>query len=181
MRLDPATTLVAFVDMQARLMAAVPGSESTLRRARRLASAARLLDVRCVLTEQYPQGLGPTAAELAELLPPAHAKTAFSCLGCGPVAALVDAPAPRVRAVVLCGFETHVCISQTALDLLARGTWVFIAVDAVAARHAIDHETALRRLESAGAILTTTEGILFEWLRDAAHPQFKAVQALVRD
>lgn len=179
MRLEPATTLVAFVDMQDRLLAAVPGSDFPLGRARRLAAAARLLDVRCVLTEQYPRGLGPTAPDLAALLPPPHEKTAFSCLGCPPFAALIDEPSPPVRAVVLCGFETHVCIAQTALDLLARGTSVFIPVDAVAARHRIDHETAIHRLLTAGAVPTTTEAILFEWLRDAAHPQFKAVQKLV--
>jgi len=179
MRLDPATTLVAFVDLQARLLAAVPGSDHALRRARRLAAAARLLDVRCILTEQYPRGLGHTAPDLAELLPPPHVKTSFSCLGCETCAALVDEPSPPVQAVVLCGFETHVCIAQTALDLLARGKRVFIAVDAVAARHAIDHDTALERLKAAGAIPTTTEAVLFEWLRDAAHPQFKSVQKLV--
>lgn len=181
MRLDPATSLLAVVDIQERLVAAVPGSDVVVARASRLAEAARLLGVRAALTEQYPRGLGPTPPALAALLPPAHAKTAFSCCGCSAFAALVDAPADAPHAVVLCGLETHVCIAQTALDLLARGLRVSIAVDAVAARHAIDHEIGLRRLEAAGAILTTTEAILFEWLRDAAHPHFKAVQTLVRD
>ncbi|MFM8702311.1 MAG: isochorismatase family protein, partial [Planctomycetia bacterium] len=72
-----------------------------------------------------------------------------------------------------------VCIAQTALDLLARGLAVFVAVDAVSSRHRIDHEIALRRLESSGAILTTTEAILFEWCRSAEHPQFQAVRRLV--
>jgi nicotinamidase-related amidase len=80
---------------------------------------------------------------------------------------------------VLCGLETHVCISQTALDLLARGLNVFVAVDAVASRHAVDHETALMRLQASGAILTTTEAVLFEWCRSAEHPQFQAVRKLV--
>lgn len=179
MRLSPATTLVAFVDLQARLLAAVPESDRVLARAVRLARAARLLDVRCLLTEQYPKGLGPTPPDLAALLPPACEKTAFSCLGCGAVAAVFDEPSSRPDAVVLTGFETHVCIAQTALDLIARGITVSIPVDAVAARHGIDHDAALRRLAAAGAILSTTEAILFEWLGDAAHPQFKAVQKLV--
>ncbi|MEI6240397.1 MAG: isochorismatase family protein [Planctomycetia bacterium] len=179
MRLDPSTTLVAFVDIQERLITAVPAAQGVLTRAIRLARAARLLDATAVLTEQYPKGLGPTPPDLASLLPPAHTKTAFSCCGCDAFAALVDAPPRTVDAVVLCGLETHVCIAQTALDLLACGQRVFIAADAVASRHTIDHEIALRRLESAGAVLTTTEAILFEWLREAAHPQFKAVQKLV--
>ena len=181
MRLDPVTSLLAVVDIQERLIAAVPAADRVIARATRLASAAQLLGVRAAVTEQYPQGLGPTPAALAALLPPAHAKTAFSCCGCPAFAALVDSPAQPIHAVVLCGLETHVCIAQTALDLLARGLRVSIAVDAVASRHAIDHEIGLRRLEAAGAVLTTTEAILFEWLRDAAHPHFKAVQKLVRD
>ena len=80
---------------------------------------------------------------------------------------------------MLCGLETHVCIAQTALDLLARGLGVFITVDAVTSRHALDHEVALRRLEGAGAILTTSEAVLFEWCRSAEHPQFQAVRRLV--
>ena len=179
MRLAPATTLLAIVDIQQRLIAAIPAAPAALTRSIRLARAARLLDVRTVLTEQYPKGLGPTPPDLASLVSPPHEKTAFSCCGCDTFAALIDAPPHPLHAVVLCGLETHVCITQTALDLLARGLRVFIAADAVASRHAIDHEIGLRRLESAGAVLTTTEAILFEWLRDAAHPHFKAVQKLV--
>ena len=181
MRLDPARTLVAVVDIQERLIAAVPTADMLLGRALRLAEAARLLGVRSVLTEQYPKGLGSTPPALASLLPPAHVKTAFSCCGSEPFAAVIDAEHSSLHAVVLCGLETHVCIAQTALDLLTRGLWVFVAVDAVGSRHEIDHQIGLQRLAAAGAILTTTEAILFEWLRDAAHPQFKAVQQLVRN
>ncbi|NDC53088.1 MAG: isochorismatase family protein [Planctomycetia bacterium] len=170
MRTVPASTLLVCIDIQERLIAAVPAAEAVLHRAVRLATAAGLLGVRGVLTEQYPQGLGA----------PAHVKTAFSCCGSESFAAGLAAATPPLCAVVLCGLETHVCVAQTALDLLARGLRVFVAVDAVAARHEIDHQVALRRLEAAGAILTTTEAILFEWLGDAAHPRFKAVQALVK-
>ena len=178
MPLAPATTLVAVVDIQERLIAAIPAAPGVLARAIRLARAASLLDVRTALTEQYPKGLGPTPLELASLLPPALTKTAFSCCGCNAFTTLIDAPPRPVHAVVLCGLETHVCIAQTASDLLARGLRVLIAADAVASRHSLDHDIGLRRLESSGAVLTTTEAILFEWLRDASHPHFKAVQKL---
>jgi nicotinamidase-related amidase len=84
-----------------------------------------------------------------------------------------------VATVVLVGFETHVCIAQTALDLLAGGLDVCIAVDAVASRHAIDHETALRRLEGAGAVPVTTESLIFEWCGTAEHPRFQELRRLV--
>jgi nicotinamidase-related amidase len=180
MRMLPATTLLGVTDIQERLIAAVPAADFVVARAARLAEAARILGIRAVLTEQYPRGLGPTPAALAALLPAAVVKMSFSSCGCGPFAAAVDAPAPSaVEAVVLCGLETHVCIAQTALDLLARGLAVFIAVDAVASRHTLDHEVALRRLEGAGAVLTTTEAILFEWCRTAEHPHFQAIRKLV--
>jgi nicotinamidase-related amidase len=177
MRLDPASSLLAIIDVQERLLAAMPDAERVVARCRRLAEAARLLGVRAVLTEQYPQGLGPTPVALASLLPPPASKLAFSCSGCG---AFDEAVAFGVSAVVLAGLETHVCVTQTALDLLAGGVTVFVAVDAIASRHGIDHETALRRLEGAGVILTTSEAVLFEWCRTAEHPQFQAVRRLVR-
>ena len=180
MRIQPATTLLAVVDIQERLLAVIPAADGVVARAARLAQAAGLLGVRSMLAEQYPRGLGPTPATLASLLPPPVAKMAFSCCGCEPFAAAIDAPAPEpLETVVLCGLETHVCIAQTALDLLFRGLGVFIVVDAVASRHALDHEVALRRLEGAGAILTTSEAVIFEWCRSAEHPQFQAVRRLV--
>ncbi len=176
MRLHVPNSLLCVIDVQERLLPAVAESGRVIARCGRLADAARLLGVRAVLTEQYPQGLGPTAEALAARLPPAVAKSSFSCGGC---AAFREAIAPGIESVVLGGLETHVCVAQTALDLLAEGLGVFVAVDAVASRHAIDHETALRRLEAAGAILTTTEAVLFEWCRTAEHPQFQAVRRLV--
>ena len=130
-----------------------------------------------ILTEQYPQGLGTTAAPLAALLPRPVTKMSFSCCGAGGFALALP---PGRGALVLCGLETHVCVLQTALDLLARGYAVFVAVDAVASRHPIDHDTALRRLEAAGAILTTSEAVLFEWCGTADHPRFQDVRKLVR-
>jgi nicotinamidase-related amidase len=176
MRLVPETSLLAVIDVQERLLAVMPDAERVVDRCLRLAEAAHLLSVPAVLTEQYPRGLGPTPARLAAALPAPADKLSFSCSGC---AGFDRAVAANVTGVVLAGLETHVCITQTSLDLLAAGLGVFVAVDAVAARHPIDHDTALRRLEAAGAVLTTSEAVLFEWCRTAAHPQFQAIRRLV--
>lgn len=176
MRLLTASSLLCVIDVQERLLPVVPDGKRVMARCCRLAAAAGLLDVARVLTEQYPKGLGTTPTSLASLLPPAEAKLAFSSAGCSVV---THALAGGLTSVVLSGLETHVCVSQTALDLLARGLQVFVAVDAVASRHAIDHETALRRLEGAGAILTTSEAVIFEWCRSAEHPRFQDVRRLV--
>jgi nicotinamidase-related amidase len=176
MRLHPPTSLLCVVDVQERLLSAIPAGQQVVAMAGRLADAAAVMGVRSVLTEQYPKGLGPTPAGLASKLPKALAKMAFSCCGSEAFEANLAAD---IESVLLCGLETHVCIQQTALDLLARGLTVFIAVDAVASRHAMDHEIALRRLESSGAVLTTTEAALFEWCRSAEHPQFQAIRRIV--
>lgn len=175
MRLDAPTSLLCVVDIQDRLLPAVPDGARVVSLAGRLAEAAALLGVRRILTEQYPKGLGPTPPELAAKLPDAVAKMSFSCCGCQPFVAALDG----IESALLCGLETHVCIAQTAADLLARGLTVFVAADAVSSRHAFDHEIALRRLESIGAILTTSEAAIFEWCRTAEHPQFQAVRKLV--
>lgn len=176
MRLAPANSLLCVVDIQEKLLAVMPAAEQVVSRSVRLATAAGLLGVPAVLTEQYPKGLGRTSQALADTLPPAIEKTSFSCCGC---AAFEQAIPAATAAVILCGLETHVCITQTALDLLAAGYGVFIAVDAVSSRHSLDHDIGLRRLEAAGAILTTTEAILFEWCRSADHAAFQAIRKLV--
>lgn len=176
MRLAPATSLLCVVDIQEKLLAAMPAAEQVVSRSVRLAAAAGLLGVPTILTEQYPKGLGRTPTILADTLPPAIAKTSFSCCGCQSFEQAIPAV---TDAIILCGLETHVCITQTALDLLAAGYSVFIAVDAVSSRHALDHDIGLRRLEAAGAILTTTEAILFEWCRSADHAAFQAIRKLV--
>lgn len=178
MRSQPASTLLAVIDIQERLARVVPGCELVVERTVRLARAAELLGVRRGLTEQYPQGLGPTLPSVAACMPPAEEKLAFSAAGCG---CLSVEPASGIGSVVLAGFETHVCILQTALDLLTRGIVVFVAVDAVASRFAIDHETALRRLEQAGVVLTTSESLLFEWCRGADHERFREVRSLITE
>jgi len=179
MRLTPADTILCVIDIQERLLAAMPHAAPVVEGAARLAGGANLLGVRSLLTEQYPKGLGPTPPALAAILPPPLSKMAFSCCGCEAFMAVFDGESPRPQAAILCGLETHVCIAQTALDLLARGLNVFIVADAVTSRHAVDHEIALRRLEAAGVVVTTTEAVLFEWCRTAEHPQFQAVRKLV--
>lgn len=179
MRSLPESTLLAVVDIQEKLLTVVPAGAVVVDSARRLVEAARILGVRMVVTEQYPKGLGRTPSVLGSMLPAAIEKQSFSCCGADAFSAAIDDS--TVETVVLVGLETHVCIQQTALDLIARGIDVVIVVDAVASRHAIDHDTAVARLSSCGANLTTMESLLFEWCRSASHPRFQDVRRLVLD
>jgi nicotinamidase-related amidase len=178
--LTAAGSVLVVVDVQDKLLAKVPTGPALVRNVGFLLDAANLLGVPAVATEQYPKGLGPTTPELARRLPPdLPPKTAFSC--CGAAGFLADLRDRGRTHVVLAGMETHVCVLQTALDLLEAGFTVFLPVDALASRSAIDHDTAVHRLERAGAVPTTAEAVAFEWVGDAAHPQFKAVSRLVID
>lgn len=176
MRLSSSSSMLCVVDVQERLVPAVADGEMAVARCRRLAEAARLLGVSAIVTEQYRKGLGATVSALANLLPPPLEKMAFSC--CGAEGFLRAIPV-AVGQLVVCGFETHVCVAQTTLDLLAAGYSVFLAADAISSRHVLDRDVALRRLEAAGAVVTTSEAVLFEWCRSASHPQFQAIRKLV--
>jgi nicotinamidase-related amidase len=167
------------VDAQEKLLAVVPGSERIVWNIRRLLDAAELLGVPRAATEQYPEKLGPTPPELRRRLDEPASKLAFSGAACGPSLAKWKADG-RYR-VLVCGIETHVCIAQTALDLVADGWMVYVAVDAVGTRHLIDHQTALRRMEAAGVVLTTTEAAMFEWCRVAGTAEFKKISALAKE
>jgi len=171
------------VDVQTRLTGAMPaGTRATvLRNAGILIDAARALGIPILHTEQYPRGLGHTEQVLAERLAGTARrleKTAFSC--CGAEGFDAAACADGRTQWVLCGMEAHVCVLQTALELHARGLEVFVVEDGVCSRTESNRGNALARLRQAGVIVTNTESVLFEWLRDAADPQFKALSALIR-
>jgi nicotinamidase-related amidase len=167
------------IDVQEKLMAKIPGAEALVRNIAFLADAAKLLEVPILATEQYPKGLGPTVAPIAQRVPNRPDKLGFSSCA---VPGLTDGLCAGGRKkIVLVGIEAHVCVLNTALDLLADGFQVYLAVDALGSRHAIDRDTALGRLQQAGAIPTTVEACAFEWMGGSSHPQFKAVSALVKE
>ncbi len=178
--LDPKATALLVIDVQERFRSAIAEFDSMAAGCAKLVRAFRLLGLPVLVTEQYPKGLGHTVAEVKEALGPAEIpeKTAFSSMGCAGVPERLQALG--AQSILACGIETHVCVQQTVHDLLAAGYPVQVAVDAVQSRHAADREVALRRMEAAGAVLTTTEMAAFELLADARHPRFKEVQALFK-
>jgi len=173
-------TALLVVDVQERLIAVLPDHERISWNIRRLLDAANVLGLRAYATEQYPEKLGGTLAVLAERLETNTAsKLSFSCGDCGEIFA--EWRESGIQRVLVCGIETHVCVQQTVLDLLASGYQVNVAVDAVGARHAIDHEVALRRMEASGALLTTTESAFFEWCERAGTVEFKKISTLAKE
>ncbi|MFI5455075.1 MAG: isochorismatase family protein [Isosphaerales bacterium] len=166
------------VDLQDKLLAAIAGHELVVANVIALIRGAKTLNLPVWATEQYPKGLGPTAAAVAALIPERPAKTTFHC--CAVPQLLEQLYGRNVRHITVVGIEAHVCVAQTALELLDLGFGVQVPADAVASRHRIDWEFALRRLERAGAVVTTTEAALFEWTETAERPEFKAISELIK-
>ncbi len=171
------------VDVQEKMLAAVTTSpaESIVQNIIRLAGAARILDIPVLYTEQYPEGLGPTVPAVKAALPDDLAPIIKSTCSCWRWEAFRD----RLRAterehVILAGLETHVCIQQTALDLVRVDYVPFVAADAVGSRRASDTERAFARMQHAGAEVSTTEALIFEWVERCDHPRFKDILKLVK-
>lgn len=175
-------TALLVVDVQEKLLPAIHEHDRALWNMRRLIEGAAVLGLPTFATEQYPQGLGPTAAELSARLGSIPSKITFSCGGCPEFfLALEKWREQGLHKILVCGIETHVCVQQTVLDLLADAWRVYVAVDAVGSRFEVDYRTALTRMDSAGATLTTVESALFEWCEAAGTPEFKEISRLAKE
>ena len=199
MILDLDDSQLVLVDYQQKLMPAIHDHAAVLANALRLAQVARLLQVPAFGSEQNPQGLGPTVAELRPLLGQVVPKMSFSAAEAlmprlrpparpqaGNARSLPRhlqkpaAPAPGRGTVVMAGCEAHVCLLQTALELMDEEFEVWVVTDACGSRTERNRDAAFDRLAGAGAELVTTEMVAFEWLRSAEHPRFREVLALVK-
>ena len=172
--ISPASSLLLHIDFQQRLLPAIDGGETAVDNAVWLTRIARRLGVPVGATEQYPQGLGPTAARLRELLTDGEVieKIHFSAVVEGQLSALAGFDRPQI---VVTGSETHVCVLQTVLDLQASGKQVFVVEDAVGSRRANDKRLALDRMRDAGARVVSREMVAFEWLQRAGTETFREV------
>ena len=180
MKLDRSRAALAVIDVQEAFRPAVLDFDSVAHNVGVLVQAARTLGLPVLVTEQYPKGLGATVPEVAAHLDdvPRLDKVCFSAVEAdGFDAALKESERDQV---LLCGIESHVCVNQTAEDLLAGGREVHVARDAVSSRTAENRDLGLHKMERSGAVVTSVETALFELLRSAGTPEFKEVQRLVK-
>jgi nicotinamidase-related amidase len=180
--LDANRSILLIIDAQEKFRGAIAEMESLGARIAILAKSAARLGIPVLVTEQYPKALGKTLPEIAAALPegtPVFEKLAFSA---GDVPAWMDAlKASKRDQFVFCGVETHVCVLQTALDVLQNVEGrVYVVEDAVGSRKAADKEAAQRRLEGHAVQWVSTEMVFFEWLRRAGTPEFKELQAYIK-
>jgi nicotinamidase-related amidase len=179
-RLEKKKCLLVLVDVQERFRGLIDGMDGVVRNSARLLRFCDRLDIPVVVTEQYPQRLGRTVPELAALAPGAvpYEKLTFSCAGdrrfMGRLQSLGRSQA------ILCGIEAHVCVYQTVFDLLALDWQVAVAADAVSSRRPAERDLGLARMRELGAQVMGAEMIMFEILREAGTPDFKAVADVLK-
>jgi len=179
---DSDNSVLMVIDIQERLTTAMPAGvrDRVIEQVSVLLTAAESLSLPVIVTEQYPKGLGPTEADLKNLLPagtPVVEKTRFSSAAVKEVSEFLSKSGRKQ--VFLAGMETHICVLQTALGLLEMGYDVFVIEDAVSSRAKGNQFNALQRLRLAGAVITNVESTMFEWLADASHPAFKKLSKLI--
>lgn len=174
----PESSILFLCDMQEKLRDRVLYFPQIVSMAARMLKVARILNVPVLLTEQYPQGLGPTVPELGAQGVKTVSKTSFSMVP--PLQQELD-KLPQLKSVLLCGIETQGCILNTALDLLDRGLQVHVAVDACSSRSEMNQLVALNRMQQSGVFLSTSEVLSLQLMKDAAHPQFKEIQKIIKE
>ena len=171
------------IDIQERLASAMPEDvlDKIIKNNNVLLTAASKLDIPVIHSEQYPKGLGNTVAALAEQFPETKqsvTKTSFACTGAEEFNDLIAKQ--KRQHIIITGIESHICVLQTALQLQQQGYAVYVVEDAVCSRKKFNHENAMNRLRQSGIIISNVESVLFEWLGDAMHPEFKTLSKLIK-
>ncbi|MGQ0442679.1 MAG: isochorismatase family protein [Methylophilaceae bacterium] len=176
-----ASSQLVILDMQTKLSSVMSAGvmQVVAKNCGILTQAANLLNISVIVSEQYPQGLGETMPEIAQYLDHNKpiVKTAFSAWHAPKFNQQLHRDKPQI---LLTGMEAHICVLQTALDLLSQGKQVFVIEDAIISRNSENKINAINRLRAEGCVISNTESALFEWLGDANHEAFKALSKLIR-
>ncbi len=178
--LDTKKCCLVIVDVQGKLAELMDGKDTVLANIEILIKAAKALDLGIIWCQQYPKALGPTVPQIAELLTGNDPIDKFSFSCCGHDEFNDKLKELRPRQIILCGIEAHVCIYQTAADLLDTDYEVHVIADAISSRTPANKEIAIRRMDADGVIISSTEMTLFELLRTAKHEKFKELAKLIK-
>jgi nicotinamidase-related amidase len=165
------------VDIQEKLLPPIFQKEQLVRNSKLLIRAAGVLKIPAIISTQYAKGLGKTVAEVASLLPETEAidKDRFSCFGSEVFCTLLKRLPGNRNTLLLCGMESHICVMQTALAALGEGYLVHVASDAVSSRTEWNWKIGLERMRAAGAVISSTEMMIYELMRSSSSPTFKEI------
>jgi nicotinamidase-related amidase len=179
-RLARARSGLVVVDIQERLLPAIFEKERVAQNAARLIQGATILQVPIFATEQYRKGLGPTVPEVAAAIPGFAPMEKLTFSACGAAGFIPALEGEKVCDAILCGIEAHVCVMQTCLELLEKSFRVFVVADAISSRTPENYRLGLDRMRAAGAVIASTEMVLFELLEQAGTAEFKQILTLVK-
>lgn len=173
-------TAVLVVDYQEKLIPAIYNKETLIPRTRMLLEGLQVLGIPVIISEQYPRGLGATVPEIREVVgdTKAYPKGSFSCWDDEGIQQAIKATG--CKNILVCGTETHICVLESAIDMVADGYQVMLVEDCVGSRFPHDTEIGLRRAEQEGVRLSTAETVLFELTRVSGTPEFKAISKLIK-
>ena len=178
---DPAVSALVLIDVQEKFAPVISCCAEISARHKVMLRAAAELNLKTIIFEQYPKGLGPTLPELKELFRPewpVFEKTSFSCFGLPEFRSELAKSA--CKSVILMGIECHVCVQQTAFDALSAGYSAIVLADAVSSRNLADKETSLALMRHNGVWVTSSESYLFAAMKNSAHPAFRAVSKIIK-
>ena len=181
--LAPEQCALVAVDIQEKLLPPIFRKEQLVRNSQLLIRLAQILDLPALVTTQYAKGLGPTVPEIASLLPgiKAHDKLQFSCFGSDAFCSTLKRLPGNRTTLLLCGMETHICVTQTALAALREGYLVHVASDAVSSRSEWNWQIGLERMRSAGAVISSTEMMIYELLQSSGSAAFKELLPYLKE
>jgi nicotinamidase-related amidase len=173
--------ILAVIDIQEKLLPPIWEKERMVRNSEMLIRLANIINMPVTVTTQYAKGLGPVVPEIASLLPNAQVvdKLEFGCFGNGDFCSALGRMSGR-NTLLLCGMETHICVMQTALGALNQGLSVHVAADAVSSRSELNWKLGLERMRAAGAVLSSTEMMLYELMGKSGTPVFKAMLKYIK-
>ncbi|MHC4883082.1 MAG: hydrolase [Planctomycetota bacterium] len=171
---------LVIVDVQEKLLPVMANPEQVVKNTAVLIQIAQALDIPILWCQQVPKALGPTVGELSSLLDGAEPtdKSTFSC--CGDDAFMKQIDELQSQTAIICGIESHVCVFQTAMDLIQHGLYAHVVSDATSSRTQENKAIGIKRMAKEGAVITSTEMLLFELLRDAKHPKFRELAKLIK-
>lgn len=174
------SSALLIIDLQERILPVIRNIDTVLDNTVKLIKGFKTMQLPIYFTEQYPKGLGPTSQRILDELSEYSAiqKMSFSCSGAGEL--FDELRKKKLSQIAVCGVESHVCVQQTVLDLLANDFQVNVAADAVSSRRDTDYNIALDRMRTCGAEITTTESVLFELLEVCGTPEFKEISRIVK-
>ena len=177
---DESNSLLLIIDIQEKLAAALE-KDTVVQKAAKLVNAARILNIPVIVSEQYPKGLGHTVSAVGKNLPDNtlfFEKSSFSLVK--EDGFLEKLKSYGKKQIIICGIETHICVHQTAADLIDAGFDVIVVKDACASRNKYEFKQGIEAMQANGATISCLEILLFEWLKTSKHPKFKEVQSLIK-